>query len=308
MRNEWIADLEQQRTEPMALAPLEARRLLNPYDPEDPRYTPTIDEEIERLRALSQEELRQLYEKFLGAQAGELSIVGDFDPQEVRQTLTDIFDDWKGEIPYRRIPRPANTKVKGTERTIVTPDKANAMYFAMMELPLRDDHEDYPAMVIGNFVLGGGTLSSRLGNRVRQKEGLSYGVRSSLQASSLDERATFVIYAIANPQNIQRVKTVIREELDRLLRDGVTPEELEAAKQAYLKREEVSRSDDRTLAAILADSLLAGRTMAYDAGFEQRIRELTVEKVNQALRRHIQPDRLVIVTAGDFAADDAGGK
>src|SRR5262249_30717137 len=151
---------------------------------------------------------------------------------------------WKGSMPYARIDHPAPAKVAGGREVIKTPDKANAMYSAGLVLPLGDEHPDYPALVLANYILGGGSLASRLGDRVRQKEGLSYGVYSGFAASPLDRRATLTVGAIYNPVNAAKVEQAIREEVDRLWREGVTQEELDRAKQGYLQQQRVGRASD----------------------------------------------------------------
>ncbi len=196
----------------------------------------------------------------------------------------------------------ANVNAKPGATEINTPDKKNATYFAGMAFPMRDDHPDYPALIVGNFVLGAGSLSSRLGDRVRQQEGLSYGVGSGFRSSPLDERATFYVYAIANPTNVPKLKVVIQEELSKLLKDGITEAELQATKDGYLERQRVSRADDGSLASIIEDTSNASRTMEYYAALEKRIAELTVDDVNEALRKHIKPKKLVIGIGGDFSA------
>src|SRR5690606_1596421 len=113
--------------------------------------------------------------------------------------------------------------------------------------PMSDADPDYPAMLLGNFIFGGGSLSSRLGDRVRQQEGLSYGVGSFLSAEELDKRASVTIFAICNPENMQKVDQAILEELNRLLEKGVTEKELAEAKQGYLQQLKVARSEDDQL-------------------------------------------------------------
>jgi zinc protease len=183
---------------------------------------------------------------------------------------------------------------------VLTPDKANAMYFAGFSFPLQDTDPQYPALVMGNYVLGSGTLSSRLGDRVRQKEGLSYGVRSSLSVSELDPRAAWIIYAIMNPTNAGRTAEVILEEVKLLADKGMTEDELGRAKQGYLEQRRVTRSNDNTLASLLADNLYVGRTMAFEAEFEKKVRALSTKQVDEATKRFLTPGRLVITIAGDL--------
>jgi zinc protease len=231
--------------------------------------------------------------------------VGDFDPAENLKILRDTFEGWSAGQSYARIEKKTFPDVKGGLQTILTPDKANAVYVAGLVFPMKDSDRDYPAIVMGNFILGGGSLSSRLGDRVRQKEGLSYGVGSYLSSDALDPRTSLTLNAICNPKNIEKVNTVISEELTRLLKDGVTPAELQQAKQGYLQQQQVSRTSDSSLARTLADCLFVDRTMAYYSDVEKRIDGLSPAAVLAALKKHVDPKRLVVVDAGDFAAGSA---
>jgi zinc protease len=181
-----------------------------------------------------------------------------------------------------------------------TPDKANATYSAGIMLPVRDDDADYAALVIGNYILGGGTLSSRLGVRIRQQEGLSYGVSSSFSASSWEPRAMFSVTAICNPRNMARMEVCVKEELQRMMREGITADELTKARDGYLESLKVSRASDVAIAGTLGSLRHLDRTMQWQADMEKKIRALTPESVNAAMRKHIDPAKLVVVAAGDF--------
>jgi zinc protease len=305
LKRERIASLEQAKTEPALLGPRALQRELNPYPSADIRYVPTTDELLERLRRVTYEQVAQIYHDFLGSQDGELTIVGDFDPAPCMASLRQTFAGWKPAKPYARIVMPIVGNQFGGRQSIDTPDKANATYSAGLIFPLRDDATDYPALVLGNYILGSGTLSSRLGDRIRQKEGLTYGVSSSLDVSGWDERSVLTITAICNPENMGRVEQAAQEELDRLLRDGVTKEELEQAKQGYLQARKVSRASDQSLAGILSSLRELNRTMIYEGDLDKKIEALTSESVDAALRNHIDPKKLAVVVAGDFGTKPA---
>ena len=300
LKRERLAGLEQMRTEPAMLGPRLLQRLLNPYLPDDIRYVPTVEESVERMRRATYDQVVRLYKEYLGSQAGELTIVGDFDPEVCLPILRESLGGWKAVRPYARIPMPIPGEIAGAQKQIVTPDRANATYVAALLFPLRDDDPDYPALIMGNYILGSGALSSRLGDRIRQKEGLSYGVSSSFSASSWDERATLTMTAISNPTNSLRVIKAAQEELDRLLRDGLSTEELANARRGYLEALKMNRSNDSALAGLLSNLRHLGRTMAYEADFENKIDALTSDQVLGALKKHLDPKKLVVVTAGDF--------
>src|SRR5262249_44792786 len=212
----------------------------------------------------------------------------------------EILKGWKSDVPVRRIERAAPANVVGLKEDILTPDKANAVFVAGLAFPLKETDPDFAALRLGNFMLGGGTLSSRLGNRIRQKEGLSYGVTSTLTADALDPAARFTVNAITNPLNIDRVEKAFAEELNEFLANGPTPTELLDAKKAYLEAQKVTRASDSAIAGQIVTNLRLGRTFAYTSEVEKRIAALTPEDVKAAFRKYIDPKKLVIIRAGDF--------
>ncbi|MFO0960562.1 MAG: pitrilysin family protein [Isosphaeraceae bacterium] len=297
-----ISALESSRTDPAALSAGQLSRMLSSYPKDDVRYLPTPDESLERMKAATIDQVRTLYDEYLGAGHGELAIVGDFEPSEALPIVAKMLEGWKASRPYGRIERPYQGNAQAARETIVTPDKANANYVAGMELPIGDDHPDYPALIVGNFVLGGGSLSSRLGDRLRQKDGLSYGAGSAFAASAFEPRATLLLNAICNPGNLPRVVAGADEELARLLKDGITAQELALAKTGYARQQELRRSNDGALAGLLSGHLERGRTLKHDADLEASIQGLNADDVAKALRKHIDPRKLVVVGAGDVPA------
>jgi zinc protease len=171
---------------------------------------------------------------------------------------------------------------------------------AGLALPMNEENPDSIALELGNFILGGGTLSSRLGDRIRQKEGLSYGVTSSIQAPSRGTDARFTINAITNPANIDAVEVAAMEELKRFIQAGPTDAELSDAKKAFLESLKVSRTSDGSIAGQLATDLHLGRTFAYTKAREEQIKALKPEDVRLAFWKHIDPAKLVVLRAGDF--------
>lgn len=296
-----LSQLEESSVDPHVLALLAVRRHLAPFPPDHPRYVPTVAEEVQNLKKLSLTELTGLYTRFLNGTHGELVIVGEFDPDEILPRLESLFDRWKSDEKYVRIPRIVPVGITGGTEQIETPDKQNAVYFASQPLPLGEESPEFPALELGNYILGSESLSSRLGDRIRERDGLSYGVMSQLQPASVDPYTTFFIFAISNPANLPKVRVAIREEVDRLLTEGVSAEELEQARQGWLQEQQVARANDQELTARLATNLQAGRTMEHDASIDARIAALTAADVRSALRKWIDLKKLYAVSAGDFA-------
>ena len=300
IREEMLSNAAERVNDPVAIAMNAVTRKMAPYDVDDPRYIAELKEDMERTRAVTIEQIQDVYQRLVGSTVGELTIIGDFDKTLVVPAVDEFTKGWTSTVVFERIPRISVNNLNGDFVQINTPDKANAAYFAAMTLPMKDSHPDYPALAIGNFILGSGGLSSRLADRVRQKDGLSYTVQSNLQASAVDERTAFYVFAISNPANSGKLHGAIQEELKRLVADGITQEELDRAKEGYLQSQQVSRTDENSLIPMLEAYAFIGRDMKYVADFESKIRNLTVEDVNRALKKHLKPERLFIVSAGDF--------
>jgi zinc protease len=302
LKTEELADYESARTDPQALSSVKLLQIISPYPKDDVRYSPTIEEVIDRVKATTIDQVKTLYDDFLGADHGEVAVVGDFEPSEVLPLVAKAVGGWHAKRPFARIEKPHKV-VEGGRVVINTPDKANAKLLAGLSVPMRDDHPAYPAALIGNIVLGSGGvggLSSRLIDRLRKKDGLCYGAGSEFSADAEDENATLMVYALFNPANLAKVEAGVREEFDRLLRGGVTPDELDKARKGYLEKMRVGRTSDASLASTLANHLHLGRTLAFDANLERKIQALTPDAVNAAVRKYFDPKNLTSVVAGDF--------
>ncbi len=300
LKQEQIAGIEIQRSEPAVVASIAMQRHTKPYPKGHPKYVFTIDETIAEIKGAELNDVKKFHSEFYGAQNGELAVVGDFDDKEITKLAAELFGNWKSQRPYKRIPD-SYKDVAIRNQALETPDKANAYFVAAINLNMRDDDPDYPALVLGNYMLGGGFLNSRLATRVRQSEGLSYRVGSQLQVSSFDKSGSFSGYAIYAPQNAAKIEAAFKEEISRALKDGFTEEEIKTAKSGLLQLRQVTRSQDKELAGRLRALVNLNRTFEWDAGFEKKIEALTAEQITSAMRKYLDPTKLSIIKAGDFA-------
>ncbi|MDK3023719.1 insulinase family protein [Cupriavidus taiwanensis] len=300
LRQTSIAELESVQREPGVLASNALGRHGDPYPVGDPRHARTIAENVADLRAATLAQVRDFHARFYGASHAQLSLVGDFDGAAAAAQVAELFGDWTAPQPYARVDRPF-VPIPAAEFTLPTPGKANAVYLATAPIDLTNDAPDYALMMIANRVLGGASLRSRLADRLRQRDGVSYGASSWMQVGALDRAGRFGVRAQYAPQSLPRVQRAVNEELERLVREGITAQELHEAVSGLLQQGMVSRSHDAALAGALASQLYLGRTMAFTAQLEQRLRDATTETVNAAIRRYMQPGMLSRAYAGDFA-------
>ncbi len=288
------------RTEPAALSRNKLSRALSPYSKDDVRYVPTQEETIDRIKQVTLDQIKILYERQIGGSHAELGVVGDFDPESTLRLVKEMLAGWEAKVPYERIDHKVADHGTGMKEDILTPDKSNAEYLAGLSFPVSDSDPDYPALRIGNLILGGSTLASRLGDRIRQKEGLSYGATSSFAASSRDPVGSLTVTVSTNPANIDRVTTAVMEEITRFVKDGPTEKEVADAKLAFVEAQKVGRTADGAIAGQIVSNLNIGRTFGFDADQEKAILALTPARITEAFRKHVDPQRLVIIRAGDF--------
>lgn len=307
LKQEQLAGIEQQRSEPTAQAFNAFQRIMSPYPKDDVRYTMTFDEEVAALNAVTLDDVKKFYTDFYGASDATVAIVGDFDQQKGQKLVSDEFANWKSPRKYKRM-ESKFFDVKPSNERINTPDKANAMFLAGQNIKMRNDHPDYPALVLGNYMLGGGFLNSRLATRIRQKEGLSYGVGSNFFASSMDETGGFRANAIYAPENVKRLEEAFVEEIEKAINEGFTAEEIDAAKSGYLQSQQVRRSQDNSLAGSLNSYLEIGRDTRWEADLEKKIQALTPEQIQQAMKKYIDPKKMIYIKAGDFERVEKAGK
>lgn len=304
-RLQAITGLEASRQEPSSIAGIALARHFDPWPAGHPLHAMDLDESLAAIRALKLEDVRAFHRDFYGSAEGQIALVGDFDPVAVKRQLQELFAGWRAPQPYAPIAT-RYTAVAPEQRRFETPDKPNGVLLARANIALKDTDADFPALVAANHILGGGSIKSRLADRIRQKDGLSYGVGSDLDADSSrdgrDDAGNWSVQAIAAPQNLARVESAMREELARLIRDGVAADELRDAVSGLLTQREQARASDARIAGGLAGNLFYGRTMQFSAELDAKFKALTVDSVNAAIRKHLKPDQLSVYLAGDFAA------
>jgi zinc protease len=300
LRNQRLSSIETQRSDPQAIAFNAIQRHISPYPKSDPRYNETFDESVASIKSVKLDEIKKFHKDFYGSAFGTMSIVGDFDAAEIKTLVTSLFGNWTNAQPYKRIEMTA-IPVTTINESFETPDKPNAFFVGAYNFEFRDDHPDYAALVLGNYMLGGGFLNSRLATRIRQKEGLSYGVGSQFNAGALDPVGSFFAYAIYAPENLAKLEAAFKEEINKVVTEGFTAEEISAAKSGWSQSRTVSRAQDSGLSGTLNHYLFIHRDLMWDEALEKKVMDLTPEQINGAMKKHISLDKINIIKAGDFA-------
>ena len=297
-RQSTLAAIESQKSDPAAIANRAIQRHLNPWPKEDVRHINSIDEAFAEVKSLTVDQVRAFYRGFYGASNGEVSLVGDFDPAAAQRQLGGLFNGWESPKKFSRI-EGRYQKIAPVLASFETADKANANWLAALPIQMTDTDPDYPAVMLGAYMIGG-MSNSRLFARVRGREGLSYGIGGYFSAPIMDANALFRFYAISAPENAPKVEASFKDELAQIIQNGFKPEEVAAAKKDWLQSNQLERAEDSELVGMLSSRRFWGRTMAWDADLEKKVMALTPEQIQQALQKRLDLSQMNYFRAGDF--------
>jgi zinc protease len=300
VKTERVKALEVAPTEPNPLAAERLNRHLSPFTKHDAQYAPTREEQLPEVKKVNREDARRFHDEFYGANNGVFVVVGPVAPADVQKAATTLLGAWNTTKAYKPLITPFK-KVAPINEKIETPDKANAQFLAGERFQLSQNDPDYPAIVLASYLFGE-PITSRISDRIRNREGLSYGANARITVPAEGDSATLSATVSLNPGVGPKVEASFIDELKNVYRDGFTAAEVAQAKKAYLESRMVGRSTDGALLNLIASHEQLDRPYTWDADLESKIQALTVDEINAAFRKHIDPNALSIVKAGDFKA------
>ena len=299
VKQEKLAQLEQQISEPQNIAFTTLQQLTSPWPKSDPRYTMSPQEQIAALKKLTLAEVKAFYTQFAGVGHGQLAVVGDFDAQAIPAQVEKLLGNWKAKKKYARLTDKV-FGVAGTTKSIDIKDKEMTMLVAAHDIAMRDDNPDYPAWILVGHILGG-DAASRLWMRLREKDGLSYGTFAWTHADSFDPAGGFGAGAIVAPANLAKAKAAMLEEINKLLSAKVAPEELQKAKDSWIKSQDTQLSNDNVVTSMLRQQLYRGRTTKWSKELRAKLAAVTPDDVARVAKKYLNPGKLVIIDAGDVS-------
>ena len=296
VKSEIAAEIRHQQDSTHARA---YERLVQLVLPEaHPYFRPPATELLAELEALTIDDVRRFYDERYSGASLTLAVVGDIHATAVAGAAQQLFGDWTGpkpeEIAFERTaPRSAGREV------VQLVDKANADVVIGCASGLTRYDDDYFAAMIANAALGQSTLSSRFGIRVRDTEGLTYGIASRFAGASKVDGLWFTSVTV-QPANIEKAIASTLDELERALRDGITEREVAHYKSNFTGTFKVSLATNAGVAARLVDAEFFGFGPGYLDEFPALVDAVTPDEVNTALRRHLDPGALTTVIAGEL--------
>jgi zinc protease len=225
-----------------------------------------------------------------------ISVAGDVNREDLIELMTAAFDiprpnGTDGELELGRLFR--EHKIKES-RTYTAPweEAAQAQILRSWLLP-EATTKDYPALAVMDTILGSGGLSSRLFIELRDKQGLAYSVRSSLNLSRY--RGTFSLYIGTEPTNVQKCLDGFTTEVKKMQDELVTPEELEAAKRNLIGRRSVYLETVGQLAGYVGGAYMMGHDITKLNTLDEKLNAVTAEQVQRVAQKYLSKECVTVV-------------
>jgi len=300
LKLEMKSGLEANKSEPQALVSEAVEKKTALYPKSHPYYSQTSDEKIAELSTITLDDLKKYYSDFYNGSNSKIAFVGGLDKKSIKTFLTETFDNWNANYAYTRIPT-QYFEINAYNNTIQVNDKTNAIVLGKINLNIGVNEPDYPAVDMANELLGGGAfLSSRIPQRLREAEGMSYGAGSFVSGNGVDKTGDWGVYAFFNPLFKDKLDNALKEEIQKALDKGFTKEEFDSSLKSWLQQRQTALGTDEFLARQLREYLDQNKTFKDYSEYEDRVKALNVEKVNTAMKKYFDLQKFVLIYAGDF--------
>ena len=284
-----IANLKEELTKPETIAEkafMEAAYGSHPY---------AVDASEASLQAITRDDLLAFHRAHYVANRAVIALIGDITEAQARSIASALTRDLPQGSALPALPQVAAPK--GVERRIAHPASQSHILIGAPAIQRGDN--DFFALTVGNYVLGGGGFVSRLTDEVREKRGLSYSVYSYF--SPLAQPGPFQIGLQTKKEQTAEALRVTRATLDKFLQEGPTAAELKAAKDNLAGGFALRIDSNAKLLENLSVIGFYGLPLDYLDHWIERIRAVSVQDVRAAFRKHVHPEALSTVIVGEAA-------
>ena len=297
VKRNWQSAWARPIGQPAAVAALSLGRQAAPWPVADIRRHFEPKERLAELKPLSRDDLLTFHRDFYGANHGEFALSGDFDPQAVREQVQRLFGSWNSKAKYARVAQPYRS-VESARLHVRAQAPQAGHYLARLHFEFNAQSAENPALHIAEHILGRKPLVSRLSQRLREQENLSYDVRTSIKLATFDNDSWITIQADYPRGQGPRLADIVREEVACLIEHGIDEQELERAKRTILHERRLYFGQDANILSDMARQLYLGTNMISTwSGRNQAFAGVTLEQVNDAIRKHLRLEGFVEVLA-----------
>jgi zinc protease len=295
LKNQTIDGLKRGLTDPGTLGNIAFSQAIYPKG--HPNYYEDIETTIKQIEAVSLEDLKAFHKNYFGTAGMQLVAVGDVNEKSLHDALKKNFSGWKG-----------GTKAKGTFQeplranalvnVVTIPKKPSAELFIGNYTGIEREHKDFMPFYIGIGVLGGG-FAGRLMQTVRDQDGLTYGISARHSGHNM-AGGYWSVNASFNPALFEKGLDATMVQIEQWVNKGITAEELASRKSNITGSFKVGMATTSGLANTLLGFLKRGLTPDYLNQYPKDVDAVTLDEVNQAIKKYIDLEKLIIIKAGSL--------
>lgn len=302
-----LSSLDRPYTEPETVTAMTISRLLEQYQPGDIRYhfEPTLVKA--QINAANNDQVKQLYQQFFAMNHAQIAITGDFNAKKMQKLLKKEFAHWNGTQAYTQLDTPY-VAYKAQKIHALAEQREFGSYAAVLAFPVGSDDADASAMIVLRHILGDSQLSSRLAKELREKHALVYGFSSKINLSDYQSSGALGINAKYTAGKSSEVSKAVHKVFNDLLKNGVTEQEVAAAKADIMKKRVTALEDERRIHSMLAPQLKRNKDMSYRAQRDVVIANLTKADIDAVIQKYIQPNALVEVMSDQYGQAQSTAK
>ncbi len=300
VKERLLAELDEEEAQPETRASREFRRQVYGKHP----LGRPLNGTSATVAKLTAEHCRQFHRRVYGPNNCILVVVGDFDSKEVLAEIRELVKDWKPvELP--KLETPEVTLPPRFTQTILTMPRAAQLQMFLGHVGIRRNDPDYFKLLVMDHILGTGPgFTDRLSGRLRDREGLAYTVQGTITSNAGLQPGTFTCYIGTDTDKFAVVKKMFLEELHRIREEKATASEVDDAKTYLIGSRQLQFGTNSGIAAQLAALERFGLGFDYLERFQREVAKVTADDVQAVARKHLHPDRMVLVAAG--AVDSTG--
>ncbi|MNS26531.1 Peptidase M16 inactive domain protein [compost metagenome] len=298
LKQQFIGNTQQDLNDPGERGSIALSQAIYPKG--NPNYSLSVEDNIANIKNATLDEVKAFHKKYFGTASMRLVIVGDTDGANLNASLKKSFKNWNGGVTEKLKFEEAAKSPSKTE-VVTIPEKPSAELFIGQFTGLKRADADYIPFYIGNYTLGAG-FAGRLMQTVRDNDGLTYNISSGL-GGNIETGGYWFVNASFNPNLFQKGLDATMVQVDKWVKNGITAEELENKKTNLIGSFKVGMSTTNGMARTILSFIERGLEPNYIDQYPKDIEKATLQQVNDAIKKYIQLDKMIIIKSGSLDKD-----
>lgn len=267
-----------------------------------PNNQPLVSQMIKDIDKITIDDLKNFHAKYYGPKSMIFVLVGDVDKKVVKNLINKYFESWEGGVEYPSFDK-AKIKTENKIEIIHLEDKTSATLRLGQITRLKRNDKDFIPFTIANEAFGGGSFTARLMSIIRDEEGLTYGIYSGHSGDVFADGSWF-ISGTFSPDLLHKGYSSTLRELKRWIQDGLTEDELKNTKSRLAGSFKVQLATTGGMASQILSVAERGLKMSYLDEFPEMINNSSLKDVNKAIKKYLNPDKIVTVVAGTITEEN----